>query len=178
MGIASGISLIESALVFPEVDSVQSGTSSASGSADVSDTVDLEGEVGRIEGRVIGRIEGGDDTPIGLPVICSIILRLAASRESVCVLCCSWIIFFSSVCMILLTNSVSSSNTPPIASLFDGFDLFGKAGNPSDDSELTILFISSFGQRSSLPVVKISSLLVTLSGLVKEYLYPNILGNV
>ena len=80
--------------------------------------------------------------------------------------------------MILLTNSVSSSNTPPIASLFDGFDLFGKAGNPSDDSELTILFISSFGQRSSLPVVKISSLLVTLSGLVKEYLYPNIFGSV
>ena len=126
----------------------------------------------------VGRREGEDDTPIGLPVICSNILRLAASRESVCALCCSWIIFFSSVCMTLLTNSVSSSNTPPIASLFDGFDLFGKAGNPSDDSELTILFISSFGQRSSLPVVKISSLLVTLSGFVKEYLYPNILGNV
>ena len=73
---------------------------------------------------------------------------------------------------------MSNSNTPPIASLFDGFDLFGNTGNPSGDSELTILFISSFGQRSSFPVVKISSLLFTLFGSVKEYLSPNIFDNV
>ena len=172
---ALGISSTEMLLVLPDADNVQSGISSSS-SSDVSepDTLDLEDKVGRLrEGLVTG-----DESPIREPVTCSIILLLAESCILLCSFCCSSLILFSSVCIILLMYAVSNSNTPPIASLFDGFDLFGNTGSPSGVSELTILFISSFGHRSNFPVVKISSLLFTLFGSDKEYLFPNIFDNV